>query len=519
MPGAFLGIEFGSTRIKAVLIDAAGAVLASGSHTWENQLEGGYWTYALDDVWAGVRAAYADLAADFEAASGEPLTQVDGVGISGMMHGYLPFDADGAQLAPFRTWRNTTTGAASAELSAALDFAVPQRWSIAHLYQAVLNGEDHVPRIAHLTTLAGYVHWQLTGERVLGVGEASGMFPIDSVTGDWDRARLAVAQELLDAHGAGVDLGTILPAVRVAGARVGTLTPEGARRLDPSGRLRPGAPCCPPEGDAGTGMVATNAVAPRTGNVSAGTSIFAMVVLERALAHMHPEIDMVTTPAGHPVAMVHCNNGASEIDAWVHVFVEFAERLGHPVGAAGAFAALFAAALEGEPDGGGLIAYNYLAGEPVAGLDEGRPLVARTPSSTLNLANLMRALLMSSFATLSLGMRILAQEGATLDSMLAHGGVFATKGVAQRLLAAALEVPVSVATTASEGGAWGMAVLAAYAADGRGLGLSDYLNQVVFAATGVETIAPDPGDVAGYAGFLEAFERGLAVQRAAVAAF
>ena len=512
-PGqCFLGIEFGSTRIKAVLIDQAMTVLADGSHTWENQLSNGFWTYQLEDVWAGLQAAYAELAAAYEQRQGKPLAAVGGIGISAMMHGYLAFDAAGDLLVPFRTWRNTTTEAASQELTQALDFSIPQRWSVAHLYQAVLNGESHVPQIAFLTTLAGYVHWQLTGQAVLGVGDASGMFPIDSATGNWDQARLAKTQALLDAHGAGVDLAAILPTVLPAGQPAGRLSETGARLLDPSGRLSAGVPFCPPEGDAGTGMVATGAVAPRSGNVSAGTSIFAMVVLEHGLAHLHPEIDLVTTPAGDPVAMVHCNNGASEIDAWAQVFGQFAARAGFPLDNAALFANLFGAALEGEADGGGLLAYNYLAGEPVTNLQEGRPLIVRTADSRLDLANFQRTLIMSSFATLSLGMRILSGEGVALDTMFAHGGVFATKVVAQRLLAAALGSPVTVAETASEGGAWGMAVLAAYAADRRGLDLAGYLSQVVFADAVVTTIAPDPADMVGYGKFLSAYEKGLALQ-------
>ena len=514
----FLGIEFGSTRIKAVLIDDTMAVVATGSHTWENQLVDGIWSYSLDAVWTGVREAYARLAEAFRVTSGEPLTTVSCIGVSAMMHGYLVFDAADQLLVPFRTWRNTITAPASEELTTALEFTIPQRWSIAHLYQAVLNSEPHVPQIAHLTTLAGYVHWQLTGERIVGVGEASGIFPVDAVTHQWDQTRLRITQGLLDAHGAGLDLAALLPGVADAGTVAGHLTAAGAALLDPSGTLGAGVPFAPPEGDAGTGMVATNAVAPRTGNISAGTSIFAMIVLERAMAHLHPEIDLVTTPAGDPVAMVHCNNGASEIDAWSGVFAQFAARAGFPLDNATLFATLFGAALDGAADGGGLLAYNYLAGEPITGLAEGRPLVVRTPDSALDLPNFARTLIMSSFGTLSLGMRILEGEQVEVDAMFAHGGIFATKGVAQRLMAAALGTPVSVGDTASEGGAWGMAVLAAYAADTRGLGLPEYLNRVVFPDLAVVTVQPDPADVAGYAAFLARYERGLALQRTAVTA-
>jgi len=510
-----LGIEFGSTRIKVALVDPSMAVVAGGSHTWENQLINGQWSYRLEDVWTGVREAYAQMASQAETVLGEPLTTVNAIGISAMMHGYLAFDDEGELLVPFRTWRNTTTAQASEELTRALNFTIPQRWSIAHLYQCVLNGEEHVPRIDFLTTLAGYVHHMLTGEKVLGVCDASGMFPIGA-DHDWDRDRLAVAQELLDAHHAGVKLDCILPTVCDAGQIAGRLTERGALLLDPTGRLQPGIPLCPPEGDAGTGMVATNAVAPCTGNISAGTSIFAMIVLDHELAHLHPEIDLVTTPAGDPVAMVHCNNGASEIDAWAQVFGEFCERLGNPLGGARIFDILFHAALEGDSDGGGLLAYNYLAGEHITGLDEGRPLIVRTPSSHLNLENLMRTLIMSSFATLSLGMRILTEENVRVDKMFAHGGLFATESVAQRLLAAALGAPVSVGRTASEGGAWGMAVLAAYAADPEGMGLAEYLSSRVFAGAQVTTVAPDPADQEGYERFLAAYERGLAIERTAV---
>ena len=507
----FLGIELGSTRIKAVLIDESMAVVAQGSHTWANQLVGRYWSYSLDAVWAGLQEAYANLVSDFGQAP-----TIDCIGISAMMHGYLPFSADDGLLVPFRTWRNTTTERASDELTRELGFTMPQRWSGSHLYQAVLDGEPHVADIAHLTTLAGYVHWQLTGQKVLGVGDASGMFPIDPETHQWDQGRVAIFQSLLKAHGCDLDLAAILPRIVDAGQPAGVLTNAGARLLDPSGRLASGVPFCPPEGDAGTGMVATNSVAPRRGNVSAGTSIFAMIVLERGLAHLHPEIDLVATPSGDPVAMVHCNNGASEIDGWAHVFGEFATRNGLSIDSSQLFSSLFTAALEGEADGGGLLSFNYLAGEPVTGLVQGRPLIVRTTNSRLNLANLMRSLIMSSFCTLSLGMRILSDEGVTIDSMFAHGGIFTTKVVAQRLLAAALDTPVSVSETASEGGAWGMAVLAAYAAGSQSLPLDTFLRQVVFADAPVVSLAPDPADVAGYAAYLESFEKGLGLQRTAV---
>ncbi len=376
-----LGIELGSTRIKAVLIGADHEPLAVGAHSWENQFVDRRWTYSLDSVWAGVQDCFASLVADVRQRYGVELTTVGAVGVSAMMHGYLAFDATGELLTPFRTWRNTTTGPAVLQLSALFDYNIPQRWSIAHLYQAVLDNEDHVGRIAHLTTLAGYVHWQLTGERVLGVGDASGMFPIDTRTGGYDAGMVAKFDDLVADHGL-PPLTDLLPTIRWAGDSAGTLTDTGARLLDPTGTLRPGAPVCPPEGDAGTGMVATNSVAPRTGNVSAGTSIFAMVVLERELSRVHHQLDLVTTPAGDLVAMVHCNNGASELDAWVGLFAEFAAAAGANLDTSTVFETLFRSALDGAPDGGGLMAFNYLAGEPITGLDEGRPLFLRTPDST-----------------------------------------------------------------------------------------------------------------------------------------
>ncbi len=508
-----LGIELGSTRIKACLIGPDHAVLATGGHDWENQLVDGVWTYPLDAVWVGLQGAVAALLADCERRYGVRPTNLGALGVSAMMHGYLAFDAAGDVLVPFRTWRNTSTGRAAAALSELFGVNIPLRWSIAHHYQAILDAEPHVPQVAFLTTLAGYVHWQLTGEKVLGVGDASGMFPIDAATGTYDAGLAARFDEL--AGGAIVDL---LPRVLTAGEPAGVLTETGAALLDPTGSLRPGAPLCPPEGDAGTGMVATQAVAPRTGNVSAGTSIFAMVVLERPLAHRHPEVDLVTTPAGDPVAMVHCNNGASEIEAWAGLFGQFAAALGRPAAPDEVFGVLFRAALDGEADGGGMLAYNYLAGEPITGLDEGRPLVVRTPGSRPTLGNFMRAQLSGMFGTLSLGMQVLADEGVALDAMVAHGGVFRTAGVAQRLLAAALGAPVSVGATAGEGGAWGMAVLAAYRRahdEPDRPDLATYLATRVFAAAETTVVSPDPADVAGYAAFLDRYRAGLAIERAA----
>lgn len=511
-----LGIELGSTRIKACLIgEDPSTVLAVGSHEWENRFENRMWTYSLDDVWTGLRAAYADLVADVERRHDVRLHTTGAIGVSAMMHGYLAFDADGELLVPFRTWRNTTTGAASAELSDLFGTNIPLRWSIAHLHQAVLDEEPHVPDVRFLTTLAGYVHWRLTGRMVLGVGDASGMFPIDSATGDYDAELRSRYDDLVAARLPG-GLEALLPDVLAAGRPAGELTAEGAALLDPTGALRPGIPFCPPEGDAGTGMVATNAVAPRTGNVSAGTSIFAMVVLERPLEHVHHELDLVTTPAGDPVAMVHCNNGASELAAWAGLFGRFAAAAGTPVDSDTVFDVLFREALDGDGDAGGLLAYNHLAGEPIAGLDEGRPLFVRTPESRMTLANFARAQLYGVFGTLALGMRVLDGEGVALERMYAHGGMFRTAGVAQRFLAGALDAPVAVGETASEGGAWGIAVLASYLAHAADTDLAGYLNDHVFADAGIQVVEPHAGDVAGFTAYLDRYRAGLAVERAAV---
>ncbi|WP_291044967.1 FGGY-family carbohydrate kinase [Herbiconiux sp.] len=547
-----LGIELGSTRIKACLIadDDPTQVLAVGSHDWENEFVDRVWTYSLDSVWTGLQQAFAALVTDAETRHGVRPDTVGALGISAMMHGYLAFDADGELLVPFRTWRNTSTGQASTELTELFGLNIPLRWSIAHLHQAVLDAEPHVSRIHSITTLAGYVHERLTGRHVIGIGDASGMFPIDSSTHDYDAELVArydaLSASRTDASGSGTTtapaltrpLAALLPQVLVAGQPAGELTPEGAALLDPTGTLRPGIPLCPPEGDAGTGMVATASVAPRTGNVSAGTSIFAMIVLERPLAEVHHELDLVTTPAGDPVAMVHCNNGASEIAAWAGLFTRFAQQSAPASGSAvdsdAVFDVLFREALEGEADAGGLLAYNHLAGEPIAGLDEGRPLVVRTPDSRLTLGNFMRAQLYGVFGTLALGMRVLHGEGVAIDSMFAHGGMFRTAGVAQRFLAGALDAPVSVAATASEGGPWGIAVLAAFASASHAgategsatlpaatntaptQDLGTYLRERIFADAPFDTTAPDPADVAGFATYLERYRAGLSVERAAV---
>ena len=515
-----LGIELGSTRIKACLIgDTPSEVLAVGSHEWENAFVDRVWTYSLADVWAGIQAAHAALLADVEQQYGVRLTGYGAIGVSAMMHGYLAFNAADELLVPFRTWRNTTTGPAAAELTELFGVNIPLRWSVAHVHQAVLDSEPHVRDLDFVTTLAGYVHWQLTGRKVLGVGDASGMFPIDAATTDYDAELLARYDTLISESAPQLSLARLLPEVLVAGAPAGELTAAGAALLDPSGAVQPGTVLCPPEGDAGTGMVATCSVAPRTGNVSAGTSIFAMVVLERPLASVHHELDLVTTPAGDPVAMVHCNNGASELAAWAGMFGRFAAAAGTPIDSDTVFDTLFREALVGDADAGGLLAYNHLAGEPIAGLTEGRPLVVRTPDSRLTLANFMRAQLYGVFGTLSLGMRVLAAEGVELDAMFAHGGLFRTAGVAQRFLAGALNAPVSVAETASEGGAWGIAVLAAYTAArtaGSDLDLDGYLRERVFGDAEFDTTPADPLDVAGFTAYLDRYVAGLAVERTAV---
>ena len=513
-----LGIELGSTRIKAVLIGPDHAPLGVGSSDWENQLVDRLWTYALGDVWTGVQQSFAALAEDVRRRHGVDLSTVGVLGVSAMMHGYLAFDAHGELLTPFRTWRNTNTGRSAERLSAEFGVNIPHRWSVAHLYQAILDGEEHVGRLDHLTTLAGYVHWKLTGEKVLGIGDASGMFPIDDGTRGYDAGMLARFDQLAAEAGVDLTLADLLPRIEPAGRQGGRLTEAGAKLLDPTGRLRPGTPLCPPEGDAGTGMVATNSVAPRTGNVSAGTSVFAMVVLEHELAGVHRELDLVTTPAGDPVAMVHCNNGASELEAWVGLFTEFARALGSQADPSAIFEILFTGALGGASDGGGMLAYNYLSGEPITGLEEGRPLFLRSPDSRLELGTFVRTHLYSSLATLRIGMDVLQQaEGVRLDRMFAHGGMFKTEGVAQRFLAAAIDTPVSVGNVAGEGGAWGIAVLAAFAGSrSPERSLADYLETTVFPGADVRTAEPDPADVAGFDAFMQRYVAALPVERAAV---
>lgn len=516
---AHLGLELGSTRIKAALVDDAGTVLATGSHAWENRLEDDSWTYSLDSVWAGIQDCYAELVREVRERHGVELTQLASLGISAMMHGYLPFDADGEQLAPFRTWRNTYTTDAAAELSEALGVNIPLRWSIAHLLHALRGGEEHVARLDFLTTLAGYVHWKLTGRKVLGIGDASGMFPIDSAARTFDAERLERVAALEGVSDQPWSLPEVLPEVLVAGQDAGTLTEKGAALLDPSGALRPGAVTAPPEGDAGTGMVATHAIAPRTGNVSAGTSAFAMVVLEGQLSGPREEIDMVTTPAGDPVAMIHTNNCTTDLDAWLGLFSRFAELLGHPVGPEELYSTLFGAGAEGEADAGGVLSYNYVSGEHQTGVDSGRPLLVRQQEARFTLENFMRSQLYGAFGALAVGMEaLLKDEGVRLDVMYAHGGIFRTAGIAQQVLADALATPVAVGDSAGEGGAWGMALLAAHTAHRRAGAegtLSDFLGEQVFAAQELSTLAPEEEGMAGHAQWLDAYRAGLPVERLA----
>lgn len=513
-----LGIEFGSTRIKAVLTGEDHTPIASGSHDWENRYADGIWTYTLEDIWTGLQECYRKLAEDVKAQYEVSLERVGAIGFSAMMHGYMAFDKEGALLVPFRTWRNTITEQASEKLTEVFNFHIPQRWSIAHLYQAILNGEEHVKDVTFFTTLAGYIHWKLTGEKVLGVGEASGMFPIDMTTRDWNQNMVEKFNELIAPKGFRWKLEELLPKVLVAGDRAGMLTEEGAKLLDPTGTLKAGILLCPPEGDAGTGMVATNSVKVRTGNVSAGTSVFGMVVLEKDLQKVHEEIDIVTTPAGDSVAMVHCNNCTSDLNAWVGIFREFAEAFGVEVDMNQLFGTLYNKALEGDADCGGLLAYNYFSGEHITGFEEGRPLFVRTAKSRFNLANFMRTHLFASLGVLKTGMDILLkEEGVKLDEILGHGGLFKTKGVGQSILAAALDTPVSVMETAGEGGAWGIALLASYMMNkAEGETLDAYLEDRVFAGEKGSRLVPDPKDVAGFDAFSKRYIAGLAIERAAV---
>lgn len=514
---ATLGIEFGSTRIKCALIDEDCNPIAQGSHTWENQLIDGLWTYSIDDIWTGLQDCYAQLRADVKEKYSVEIEILASMGVSAMMHGYMPFNKDGKILVPFRTWRNTNTGKAAAALSELFDFNIPLRWSISHLYQAILNNEPHVKDITFFTTLAGYIHWQLTGEKVLGIGDASGMLPIDPELKDFNRTMMDKFQKIIDPYGFPWKLADILPRVLVAGEEAGALTPEGARRLDPSGHLRAGVPLCPPEGDAGTGMTATNSVKQRTGNVSAGTSSFSMIVLEHNLSKPYPSIDIVTTPDGSPVAMVHCNNCTSDINAWVNIFKDYIELTGQKADMGELFTNLFNVALKGDPDCGGLVTYNYISGEPVTDLADGRPLVVRSANDKFTLANFMRANLYGAVAVLKIGNDILLKdEKVNVDRITGHGGFFTTPVVGQKILAAALNSPISVMKTAGEGGPWGMAILASYLVNNKNhQSLADYLDNNVFAGNTGSEVKPDPADVDGFNKYIENYKKGLEIEKAA----
>ena len=513
-----LGIEFGSTRIKAVLVDENNMPIASGSYDWENRLENGIWTYHLEDIHAGLQGSYRALAENVKEQYGEELTSVGALGVSAMMHGYMPFNKDGELLVPFRTWRNNITGQASEELMELFQYNVPQRWSIAHLYQAILNKEEHVKDIDYMTTLEAYIHWKLTGKRIQGIGDAAGMFPVDSETKDYNEEMVQKFDKLVEPYGFPWKLRDIMPQVMVAGQDAGCLTEEGARLLDPSGKLQAGIPMCPPEGDAGTGMVATNSVRQRTGNVSAGTSVFAMIVLEKALSRPYKEIDMVTTPAGDPVAMAHSNNCTSDLNAWVNVFKEFAEAMGMEVDMNKLFGTLYNKAMEGDADCGGLLSYCYFSGEHMTGFEEGRPLFVRSPESRFTLANFMRTNLYTCLGAMRVGLNILLdKEQVKIDRLLGHGGLFKTKGVGQQILADAVNAPVSVMETAGEGGAWGIAVLASYLVNKEeNETLEDFLDTKVFAGNQGSTLNPDPEGVEGFNMFMERYMKGLPIERAAV---
>lgn len=515
---ASLGIEFGSTRIKAVLIGENNEPIAAGTHDWENQLVGNIWTYSLDAIWEGLQDCYQSLLSEVKEKYGCTIKRLGALGFSAMMHGYMAFDEAGELLVPFRTWRNTITGQASEELTGLFGYHIPQRWSIAHLYQAMLNKEEHVAKIHTLLTLAGYINWQMTGEKVIGVGEASGMFPIDIETKEYNARMIGQFDEKAFQMGYSWKLEELLPKVLVAGETAGYLTEKGAKKLDISGNLEPGVPVAPAEGDAGTGMTATNSVAVRTGNVSAGTSVFGMIVLEKELKRVYDEIDLVTTPSGNLVAMAHCNNCTSDLNAWIGIFKEFAEAFGMNIDRNDLYGTLYHKAMEGDADCGGLLAYNYFSGEHITGFDQGRPLFVRSPESRFNLANFMRTNLYASLGVLKTGLDILLKkEGVKIDVIFGHGGLFKTKGVGQNILAAALDTPVSVMETAGEGGAWGMALLASYMVNkSKGQSLDAYLAENVFHGdTGIK-VEPQPEDVQGFEAFMERYREGLSIERAAV---
>ncbi|MCZ8497013.1 FGGY-family carbohydrate kinase [Priestia sp. Y58] len=512
-----LGIELGSTRIKAVLIDENFETVASGSYEWENLLEDGFWTYNLLDIITGLQSAYREMKQEVERSYGITIRTVGSIGVSAMMHGYMAFDKTGELLVPFRTWRNATTSAAAKELTEHFQFNIPERWSIAHLYQAIINQEKHLPRIHYITTLAGYIHWLLTGSKSLGIGDASGMFPIDERTQNYSEDMMKQFDELISYKGYPWQLSDILPAVHTSGEQAGTLTAIGASILDQSKNLQPGIPFCPPEGDAGTGMVATNSVRKRTGNVSVGTSVFAMIVLDKKLANVYPEIDLVTTPSGSPVAMVHANNCSSDLNAWLGLFREFSEAMGQKIESDKLFEVMLNKALEADPDGGGLLSYGYFSGENITGVESGRPLFVRSAKSNFNLANFMRTHLFTAFGALKIGMDLLVkEENVKIHSILAHGGLFKTPVVGQKMMAAAINTPVSVMDTAGEGGAWGMAILSSYMLNkSENESLEDFLDDKVFKEVTAQEIYPDELDVKGFEAFIKRYKKGLVIEKAA----
>ncbi|MFE4042547.1 xylulokinase [Priestia sp. YIM B13490] len=512
-----LGIELGSTRIKAVLIDENFETIASGSYEWENLLENGFWTYNLLDIITGLQSAYREMKQEVERSYGITIRTVGSIGVSAMMHGYMAFDKTGELLVPFRTWRNATTSAAAKELTEHFQFNIPERWSIAHLYQAIINQEKHLPRIDYMTTLAGYIHWLLTGSKALGIGDASGMFPIDERTQNYSEDMMKQFDELISYKGYPWQLSDILPAVHTSGEQAGTLTAIGASILDQSKNLQPGIPFCPPEGDAGTGMVATNSVRKRTGNVSVGTSVFAMIVLDKKLSNVYPEIDLVTTPNGSPVGMVHANNCSSDLNAWLGLFREFSEAMGQKVESDKLFEVMLNKALEADPDGGGLLSYGYFSGENITGVESGRPLFVRSAKSNFNLANFMRTHLFTAFGALKIGMDLLVkEENVKIHSILAHGGLFKTPVVGQKMMAAAINTPVSVMDTAGEGGAWGMAILSSYMLNkSENESLEDFLDDRVFKEVTAQEIYPDELDVKGFEAFIKRYKKGLLIEKAA----
>jgi sugar (pentulose or hexulose) kinase len=514
----YLGVEFGSTRIKAVLTADGGQVIGKSSYNWENNLVDGIFTYDLMKVWVGLRQCYKDIADYVKEEYNLEITNISAMGFSAMMHGYLVFDDEDQLLVPFRTWRNTITEAAAAILSREFEFNIPQRWSIAHLYQSILNKENHVGQINFLTTLAGYVHWSLTGEKVIGIGDASGIFPIDEKTNDYNKSMISQFEILTKKEGFNTPLDKILPKVLLAGQQGGKLTKEGAKLLDPTGKLKEGVLICPPEGDAGTGMVATNSISPRTGNISAGTSIFAMIVLEKSLSKVYREIDMVTTPMGHPVAMVHCNTCTSDIDAWVKIFYEFAQKIDKNIDISQTYNLLYKSALDGKFDCGGLVSINYFSGEPVVDIEDGVPMFIRKAYDDFNISNLMRAHIYSSFATVKIGLDILFEEQKIkIEKLLGHGGLFKIEKVAQQMLSSALDTTVEATNTASEGGPWGMAVLAEYMANKeKGQSLEEYLRERVFLNTVSLVCHPDKEEKKGFDVYLERYKKALEIERAAV---